>query len=249
MKTITIGDQPVVLGATAGGFNRPGFTKQLVQTRTRGHVEDLVTEFSAPWTTEPAHGRLHQAQVPDTGRDRTGSKATEEWQGGEEAEMGEPVVVVGVDGSPASYTALRWALGYAGGGGARIRAVRCWTPVLARGWEAAVTGEPVPPEAEQQARAERELGQVVAAALARIPPGATRVGVQQRVFRGPPGPGLVSHAAGVHLLVIGHGGHRSMLHRSVSWYCVRHATCPVLVIPPAMATRRTLAPATAAVPA
>ncbi|MGH3774673.1 MAG: universal stress protein [Pseudonocardiaceae bacterium] len=163
--------------------------------------------------------------------------------------MGELVVVVGVDGSPASYTALRWALGYAGGGGVRIRAVRCWMPVLARGWEAAVTGEPVPPEAEQQARAERELGQVVAAALARIPTGVTRVGVQQRVVRGPPGPGLVSRTAGVHLLVIGHGGHRSMLHRSVSSYCVRHATCPVLVIPPAMATRRTLAPATAAVPA
>jgi hypothetical protein len=31
-----------------------------------------------------------------------------------------------------------------------------------------------------------------------------------------------------------------MRHRSVSWYCVRHAHCPVLVIPRAAATRKTL---------
>ncbi len=35
------------------------------------------------------------------------------------------VVVVGVDGSPASYTALRWALAHASRTGARVRAVRC----------------------------------------------------------------------------------------------------------------------------
>ncbi|MGQ0776822.1 MAG: universal stress protein [Pseudonocardiales bacterium] len=66
------------------------------------------------------------------------------------------LVVVGVDSSPASYAALRWALTYSGRIGARVRAVRCWMPVMARGWEAAVT-ERVSPPAEQQARAEREL--------------------------------------------------------------------------------------------
>lgn len=59
--------------------------------------------------------------------------------------MGEQVVVVGVDGSPASYTALRWALGYVGRTGGRLRAVRCFRPVAVPAWEAAVTGEPVPP--------------------------------------------------------------------------------------------------------
>jgi nucleotide-binding universal stress UspA family protein len=161
--------------------------------------------------------------------------------------MGE-LLVVGVDGSPASYTALRWALAYAEHTGARVRAVRGWMPVVAKGWEATVTGEPVPSHAVQQARAEGELAEVVAAALAWAPEAMARVAVQQVVVRGPAGPVLVSQAAGADLLVVGHGPRATeMLHRSVSWYCVRHATCPVLVIPPAMATRGTLTPATAEV--
>ncbi|MGH3906302.1 MAG: universal stress protein [Pseudonocardiaceae bacterium] len=165
--------------------------------------------------------------------------------------MSEHMLVVGVDGSPPSYTALRWALGYAGPISARVRAVRCWTPIVARRWEAAVTAEPVPLHAEQEARAERELGEVVAAALARLPGGLTRVAVQRTVARGTVGPALVAAAAGADLLVVGHN-HRyptDMLHRSVSWYCARHAACPVLVVPSAMATRRALIPATAELPA
>lgn len=154
--------------------------------------------------------------------------------------MSAQLVVVGVDGSPASYAALRWVLAHAEHTGAQICAVRCWTPVVARGWEAAVTAEPVPPEAEQQARAGRELAQVVAAALVRVPDGAKGVTVRQRVVRGPAGPVLVSEANGADLLVVGHGPRvAELLHRSVSWYCVRHATCPVLVIPPAVAIRGT----------
>ena len=160
--------------------------------------------------------------------------------------MSEQLVVVGVDGSPASYTALRWTLAHAGRTGAQVCAVRCWTPVLAKGWEAAVTAQRVPPIIEQKARAERELAQVVAAALARVPTHPTQV--QQRAVRGPAGQGLVAEAAGADLLVVGHG-HRSieMLHRSVTWYCALHATCPVLVIPPTWATRRTLTSALAVV--
>jgi nucleotide-binding universal stress UspA family protein len=159
-------------------------------------------------------------------------------------------LVVGVDGSPGSYTALRWALAYAAHIGAQVHAVRCWMPVAVKGWEAAVTGEPVLPEAEQEMRAERELAQVVAAALAWVPEEAARLAVRQSVIRGPVGPGLVGEADGADLLVVGHGPRvAELLHRSVSWYCLRHATCPVLVIPPAMATQRTLAPATAEVAA
>lgn len=158
--------------------------------------------------------------------------------------MGERVVVVGVDGSPASYTALRWALAYAGRTGGCVRAVRCWTPVRAKAWEAAVTAEAVPPIGEQEAQARRELARVVAAAQLRIPAGARRVRVRQDVARGPAGPVLAAQAADAELLVVGHGHHSlEVLHRSVSWYCVRHARCPVLVIPPSMAARRTLSPA------
>jgi nucleotide-binding universal stress UspA family protein len=160
------------------------------------------------------------------------------------------LLVVGVDGSPSSYTALRWAIEYAGRTGARVRAVRCWMPVFkVRGWEAAVTGEPVSP-AEQGARARRELADVVAAALLWVSDKATRIVVDQKLVRGPAGPMLVANADGADLLVVGHGPRvAELLHRSVSWYCVRNATCPVLVIPPAMATCRTLTPVTGAAPA
>jgi nucleotide-binding universal stress UspA family protein len=164
--------------------------------------------------------------------------------------MGEQIVVAGVDGSPASYTALRWALVHAARIGAHVHAVRCWMPVLARGWEAAVTGEPVPPEAEQEARVGRELAQVVAAALLWVPEGPGRVAVRQSVVRGPAGRMLVGEADGAALVVVGHGPRATeLLHRSVSWYCLRHATCPVLVIPPTMATRRTLTSVSEEVPA
>ncbi|MBV9160169.1 MAG: hypothetical protein JO309_05320 [Pseudonocardiales bacterium] len=58
--------------------------------------------------------------------------------------MGEQTLVVRVNGSPASCPALRWALRYAGRASARVRAVRRWMPVVVRGWDAAVTAEPVP---------------------------------------------------------------------------------------------------------
>ncbi|MGH3909872.1 MAG: universal stress protein [Pseudonocardiaceae bacterium] len=159
--------------------------------------------------------------------------------------MVEQVVVVGVDGSPASFTALRWALAHAEHTDAQVRTVRCWMPVRenGNGWEPAATAEPVRPRAEQEVRAERELADVVAAARRQVPGGAAQVAVQRRVVRGPTGPMLVGEADGAALLVVGRRGHRriaELLHRSVSSYCERHATCPVLVIPPAMATRRAL---------
>lgn len=162
--------------------------------------------------------------------------------------MSEQWVVVGVDGSPASFTALRWVLACRRRAELRLRAVRCWTPVLAQGWEAVVTAQPVPTVAEQEAQAKRELAEVVAAALTWMPHAVPRIVVQQRVVRSPAGPGLVSQAADADLLVVGHSRHSmEMLHRSVSWYCVRHASCPVLVLPPTMATRRALKPIIAGV--
>lgn len=164
--------------------------------------------------------------------------------------MSDQLVVVGVDGSPASFTALRWVLACRRRPDVRLRAVRCWTPVLAWGWEAAVAARPVPTIAEQEAQARRELAEVVAAAQAWVPGSAARVAVHQQVVRSPVGPGLVSQAAGADLLVIGHSWRSiGVLHRSVSWYCVRHADCPVLVFPPATATRHELTPPRTGVPA
>ena len=161
--------------------------------------------------------------------------------------MDQQLIVVGVDGSPASHTGLCWALARAERTGARVRAVRCWMPVARMGWEFAVTAELHP--AEQQAWAEQELAQVVAAAWLWVPNATGRVALEQKVIRGPAGPTLVSEAAEAELLIVGHG-HRliDMAHRSVSWYCLRHAHCPVVVIPSAAATRRTLLTATRGCP-
>jgi nucleotide-binding universal stress UspA family protein len=157
----------------------------------------------------------------------------------------EQLIVVDVDGSPASHTGLCWALARAEQTGARVRAVRCWMPVVFKAWEVAVTAELVPPPAEQQARAERELAQMVAAAWLWVPNATKTVALEQKVIRGPAGPTLVSEAAEAELLIVSHG-HRliDMAHRSVSRYCVRNAHCPVVVIPSAAATRRTLLTAT-----
>ena len=154
-------------------------------------------------------------------------------------QMSEQIVVVGVDGSPASYTALRWALWHVGCTGGQLRAVRCFRPVAVPRWEAAVTGEPVRASAEQQAQAQRELDQVVEAAMLRVTNEAARV-AQRRVVHGLAGPALVAEASGAALLVVGSHNHRPLrrfTHGSVSAYCVRHASCPVLVIPAATGIR------------
>ncbi|MEA2202817.1 MAG: hypothetical protein QOI89_3522 [Solirubrobacteraceae bacterium] len=98
-----------------------------------------------------------------------------------------------------------------------MRVVRCWQPVYATVWEAAVTGEPVPSIAAQQVRSERELAQIVAAALGQSP--AAALG---SVARGLAGRVLVAVAAGAALLVVGSHGHRrihDLLAESTTPYC------------------------------
>jgi hypothetical protein len=131
--------------------------------------------------------------------------------------MGEQVMVVGAEGFPASYTSLREALARAARIGAQLHAVRSGTPVVASRWEAAATGEPVPAEAEHKARAERELTQVVAAALVPVPEATTRVAARHSVVRGSAGPVLVGEADGADLPVVGQGPRvAGLLRRSVS---------------------------------
>jgi len=67
--------------------------------------------------------------------------------------------------------------------------------------------------------------------------GAKAEGVQidQELPHGPPGPTLVERSADAHLLVVGgHGYHKAgvLVMSSVTSYCLRHARCPVVVVPP-----------------
>ncbi|MGW4565464.1 universal stress protein [Streptomyces sp. NPDC004561] len=151
-------------------------------------------------------------------------------------------VVVGVNGSLGSLTALGRAAEEARRREAELWPVPAWEPPggelatrRSPGGELATRRSPAAslmvPEWERLAR-ERLLG-----ALPEVF-GGTDTGLpgQALVARGAPGPVLV-HIAGREgdLLVIGAGG-RGRLHRtlapSVGRYCLAHAGCPVLAVPP-----------------
>jgi nucleotide-binding universal stress UspA family protein len=139
-------------------------------------------------------------------------------------------VVVGVDGSASSVTALRWAIVHAAWTGARVEAVTAWqepsTYGLAFGYSPAWPGG-----LEVSGVAAKSLAETVAAVLApmREPPVVTT-----RVVQGHPGQVLTDAARGARLLVVGRRGHGALvdlLLGSVSHHCVQYAACPVVVIP------------------
>ncbi|HZT67067.1 MAG TPA: universal stress protein [Acidimicrobiales bacterium] len=137
---------------------------------------------------------------------------------------GEKRIVVGVDGSEVSMRALEWAVGQCRLTGARLRAVTAWQlPV--------VYGYPVPfPEGyDPAAEAERALAAAVGTALGSSPD----IEVDRVVGEGPAAQLLIEQSKDADLLVVGsrgHGAFAGMLLGSVSEHCVRHATCPVLVV-------------------
>ncbi|MEU3027318.1 universal stress protein [Streptomyces incarnatus] len=141
-------------------------------------------------------------------------------------------VLVGVSGSPGSLAALGRAAVEARRRGAQLWAVTAWEPpegdLAARRFPAAAA---LVPEWERLAR-ERVLDAlraVFGGASTGLPGGTL-------VARGTPGPALVRLAGrDTDLLVVGTGGRgrlRRALWPSVSRYCLAHATCPVLAIPP-----------------
>lgn len=136
-------------------------------------------------------------------------------------------IVVGVDGSRGSETALRWALAQAQLTGATVEAVAAWqNPAMigySYGWV------PTPYEGESiAAETERVLAQTVAD-VARAPD-RTRTAVTE----GPSAEVLLKAATGADMLVVGSRGHGTfagMVLGSVSQHCVQHAPCAVVVIP------------------
>lgn len=137
------------------------------------------------------------------------------------------LIVVGVDGSPPSIEALRWAIQQAASTRANLRAVTAWnfpndpTPF-------GVIPE-LPPAPDQLEQVRNKLDAVVAEV------GASRSDVQVRteVIRGHAPSVLVAAARHADLLVVGSRGRGALaevLLGSVSEYCVRHAACPVVVV-------------------
>ena len=133
-------------------------------------------------------------------------------------------IVVGVDGSPQSLEALRWALNQAEAPGASIEAIHAWQIPVAYGAPVAVM-----PGESFAASAERALGESVEQVLG----GRTDIHVARVAEQGLPAKVLLEHSRGAELLVVGsrgRGGFKGLLLGSVSQHCVSHAHCPVVVI-------------------
>ncbi|WP_030690454.1 universal stress protein [Streptomyces globisporus] len=133
-------------------------------------------------------------------------------------------VVVGIDGSPASYEALRWAVRHARLIGAAVDAVAAHELPGAAGWSA----PPVDTDFDG-AQAEQALADEVQTVLL----GADDVRLREHVARGNPAEVLTEAAAGAELLVVGsrgRGGFTGLLLGSVSQQCALHAPCPVVIV-------------------
>ncbi|MFD7448335.1 universal stress protein [Kitasatospora sp. NPDC059827] len=135
-----------------------------------------------------------------------------------------PRVVVGVDGSPPSHAALRWAVRHAGLSGAVVDAVGAWEPPSHFGWSA-----PVVDTAFDQGLAERKFAEELDAVLGADCP----VPVRRTMVMGDPSDVLLDASQGAELLVVGshgRGGFTRALLGSVSTRCAQHATCPVVIV-------------------
>lgn len=139
-------------------------------------------------------------------------------------ESGHGAVIVGVDGSPASRRALRWALEQAEATGKRVVAVHAWQVPTVYG-----TGAMVMPGVDWGDEARISLESIISSAVGKDTP----VPIEQRVIEGHPAAVLLDQAEDADLLVVGsrgHGGFVGMLLGSVSLHVVTHASCPVAII-------------------
>jgi len=139
-----------------------------------------------------------------------------------------PRIVAGVDGSPSSMSALRWAVRQAGLTGAAVDAVIAWHyPVAASGYGWA------PTDLEGGFDFKENAEKVLADAIGTACDSGSDVPVRARVVEGNPAQVLLEASDGADLLVVGsrgHGGFTEALLGSVSQHCVHHAHCPVVVI-------------------
>lgn len=135
-------------------------------------------------------------------------------------------IVVGVDGSPASRAALRWAVDEARRRAATVEAVAAWHVPMANLTPS--LGEFTAVQFEQSA--DKHLRQVLdeEGLLDATEPTVVEVTVE-----GAPALALCEAAEGADLLVVGSrglGAFKGMVLGSVSLHCVSHAPCDVVVV-------------------
>ncbi|MCW7945101.1 universal stress protein UspA [Streptomyces hygroscopicus] len=137
-----------------------------------------------------------------------------------------PRVVVGVDGSPSSHAALRWAVRQACLVGGTVDAVAAWELPGMFGW----SGPAVDAEFDEE-NARQALAQELREVLGTEAPAPVRA----LVVRGNPVDVLLRAAEGAEALVVGsrgRGGFARALLGSVSHHVALHADCPVVIVRP-----------------
>lgn len=138
----------------------------------------------------------------------------------------QPAVVVGVDGTRASLTALRWAADEARRRGALLHVVRAWDSQFSA---------PYAPPADEWTRAQQyaEPGASLSAQLGAIFGPQLPAGVSSELTQGIAERILVDRSAGADLLVLGSAAAPPLAGRaigSVVRACLRRAYCPVVVV-------------------
>ena len=134
-------------------------------------------------------------------------------------------IVVGIDGSPGSRDALRWAIAEARLRGASVDLVTAYSMSYV-----AMNPELAYLEASSEALVTR-VKEMQARVIAEE--GASDVTIVPQVVPGPAAAALARAAGGADLLVVGSRGRgrvRDLLLGSVSSYVTHHAPCPVVVV-------------------
>ena len=134
-------------------------------------------------------------------------------------------IIVGVDGSPESIEALKWAFDEARCRQGSVVALHAWHDVYASGAPYTVAVDP---------KLYTDAGhRLLERALAEAAPGAD-LEVHRRVVHNGPASAILEAAEDADLIVVGsrgRGGFAGLLLGSVSQQVVHHAPCPVVVIP------------------
>jgi nucleotide-binding universal stress UspA family protein len=131
-------------------------------------------------------------------------------------------IVVGVDGSPSSEEALRWAVQQGRLTGRPVQAVTSWDYPIDYGVGAF--------DAFDWETSSRDL---LHATVEKVLGADGAQEVTEHLTKGHPAQALLDAAADADLLVVGsrgHGGFAGMLLGSVSQHVVAHAACPVVVV-------------------